>query len=144
MMYTPILLTLTSLGFGIQGNNKRVPDWYYCHNDIYAPYTKLFFTPNGTEGFLRVSLQDLEQVSQTLYYSPYHIDEGGYVTLGDSISGKSLNDSRTFPYMSVHYTLKYDSGNDVVIMTNTSVRLFIKSIKVCRLFSAIMGLHLQS
>ncbi|KAF4654700.1 hypothetical protein FOL47_009833 [Perkinsus chesapeaki] len=116
-------LTLSSsiwLGLGIQGSNKRTPDWYYCHEDFSSGYNKILFAPNGTEGFMRTYFQDME----ISFSSPYHIDEGGYVTLGDSISGKSLNDSRTFPYMSVHYTLKYDSENDVVIMTNTSGMVF--------------------
>ncbi|EEQ97093.1 hypothetical protein Pmar_PMAR027339 [Perkinsus marinus ATCC 50983] len=99
----------------------RQPDWYYCAEHDPSFLNRLFFTSNvdGTGGYLRSFLYDAAQ-HQATFYTPYQIDEAGYITFGDGTPGHSINDTARFPYMSAEYTLKYDAGRNSVTATGRS------------------------
>ncbi|KAF4686257.1 hypothetical protein FOZ60_005455 [Perkinsus olseni] len=113
--------------------NSARPEWYYCAENDWTLLNKLFFSPNGNGncGSMRAFLYDLAGRQMT-FYSPYRMDDAGFVSFGDGRPGKSINDTHTFPYMHADYTLQYNTEANSITMSNSTGQIFRYTPQACQ------------
>ncbi|KAF4693802.1 hypothetical protein FOZ62_015650, partial [Perkinsus olseni] len=93
----------------------------------------LFFSPNGNGncGSMRAFLYD-SAGGQMTFFSPYGMDDAGFVSLGDGRPGRSINDTHSFPYMHADYTLQYNTEGNSITMSNSTGQIFRYTPQACQ------------